>query len=57
MHVGGLPHGPHPGTVEKSIGAKATEEYAVMLDTFKPLFVTKQGLDFVDPDYPMSWEE
>jgi homogentisate 1,2-dioxygenase len=57
MHVGGLPHGPHPGTVEKSIGAIATEEYAVMLDTFKPLFVTKQGLDFVDPDYPMSWEE
>jgi homogentisate 1,2-dioxygenase len=57
MHVGGLPHGPHPGTVEKSIGAKATEEYAVMLDTFKPLFVTKQGLDFVDPGYPMSWEE
>lgn len=57
MHVGGLPHGPHPGTVEKSIGAKATEEYAVMLDTFKPLYVTKQGLDFVDPEYPMSWEE
>ncbi|MFD2200293.1 homogentisate 1,2-dioxygenase [Shivajiella indica] len=57
MHVGGLPHGPHPGTVEKSIGAKATEEYAVMLDTFKPLFITTQGLDFVDPDYPMSWKE
>jgi len=57
MHVGGLPHGPHPGTVEKSIGAKATEELAVMLDTFKPLFVTTQGLDFVDPAYPMSWKE
>jgi homogentisate 1,2-dioxygenase len=56
MHVGGLPHGPHPGTVENSIGAKATEEYAVMLDTFKPLFVTTQGLDFVDENYPMSWK-
>jgi homogentisate 1,2-dioxygenase len=57
IHVGGLPHGPHPGTVEKSIGAKATEEYAVMLDTFKPLFVTTQGLDFVDENYPLSWKE
>lgn len=55
IHTGGLPHGPHPGTVEKSIGAKATEEIAVMLDTFKPLFVTTEGLDFVDEHYPMSW--
>jgi homogentisate 1,2-dioxygenase len=57
IHTGGLPHGPHPGTVEKSIGAKSTEELAVMLDTFKPLFVTTQGLDFVDTAYPMSWTE
>jgi homogentisate 1,2-dioxygenase len=55
--MGGLPHGPHPGTVEKSIGAKSTEEIAVMLDTFKPLQVTTQGLEFVDPNYPMSWKE
>ncbi len=55
IHTGGLPHGPHPGTVEKSIGAKATEEIAVMLDTFKPLFVTTEGLGFVDEHYPMSW--
>lgn len=57
IHMGGLPHGPHPGTVEKSIGAKSTEEIAVMLDTFKPLQVTIQGLEFVDPNYPMSWQE
>ncbi|MCH7411717.1 homogentisate 1,2-dioxygenase [Belliella sp. DSM 111904] len=57
LHMGGLPHGPHPGTVEKSIGAKATEELAVMLDTFKPMYVTTQGLEFVDPGYPMSWSE
>jgi homogentisate 1,2-dioxygenase len=57
LHMGGLPHGPHPGTVEKSIGAKGTEELAVMLDTFRPLFVTTQGLEFVDPNYPLSWKE
>jgi len=57
LHPGGLPHGPHPGTVEKSIGAKETEELAVMLDTFKPLFVTEEGKEFMDKKYPMSWTE
>ncbi len=57
VHPGGLPHGPHPGTVEKSIGAKETEEIAVMLDTFGPLYVTEAGLKYVDKDYPMSWTE
>jgi homogentisate 1,2-dioxygenase len=57
LHPGGLPHGPHPGTVEKSIGKKGTEEYAVMLDTFGPLYVTKEGLAFVDRNYPMSWNK
>jgi homogentisate 1,2-dioxygenase len=57
LHPGGLPHGPHPGTVEKSIGAKETHELAVMLDTFKPLFVTKEGAQYLDPNYPMSWTE
>ncbi|MBS9524281.1 homogentisate 1,2-dioxygenase [Litoribacter ruber] len=57
LHMGGLPHGPHPGTVEKSLGAEKTEEYAVMLDTFRPLFVTTAALDYVDKDYPMSWTE
>lgn len=56
LHPGGLPHGPHPGTVEKSIGAKDTHEYAVMLDTFRPLYVTKEALEFVDETYPYSWQ-
>lgn len=57
LHPGGLPHGPHPGTVEKSIGAKETHEIAVMVDTFKPLYLTKDALEYVDKDYPMSWSE
>lgn len=57
LHPGGLPHGPHPGTVEKSIGAKETHELAVMLDTFKPLFLTTDALAFEDKHYPMSWTE
>lgn len=57
LHPGGLPHGPHPGTVEKSIGAKSTEELAVMIDTFRPLHPTEGALEFLDPNYPMSWSE
>lgn len=57
LHPGGLPHGPHPGTVEKSIGAKETHELAVMIDTFHPLHLTTDALEFVDPKYPMSWSD
>lgn len=57
LHPGGLPHGPHPGTVEKSIGAEKTEELAVMIDTFKPLFLTQEALEFLDEGYPMSWKK
>lgn len=57
LHPGGLPHGPHPGTVEKSIGAKETHELAVMIDTFRPLWLTRDALKFVDEKYPMSWTE
>jgi homogentisate 1,2-dioxygenase len=57
LHPGGLPHGPHPGTVEKSIGAKETHEYAVMLDTFRPLYLTEEAMEYVDQQYPMSWNE
>ena len=56
LHPGGLPHGPHPGTVEKSIGAKETHELAVMLDTFGPIYVTEEALQYVDSKYPMSWK-
>jgi homogentisate 1,2-dioxygenase len=57
LHPGGLPHGPHPGTVEKSIGAKETHEYAVMIDTFRPLFLTQEAMEYVDENYPMSWTD
>lgn len=57
LHPGGLPHGPHPGTVEKSIGAKETHELAVMIDTFKPLYLTDAAMEYVDEKYPMSWTQ
>lgn len=55
LHPIGIPHGPHPGTVEKSLGAKETKELAVMVDTFRPLWLTKQALDIEDPEYFKSW--
>jgi homogentisate 1,2-dioxygenase len=55
LHPAGLPHGPQPGLTEKSIGAKETRELAVMVDTFRPLLVAKEGLEADDPDYPLSW--
>jgi homogentisate 1,2-dioxygenase len=57
IHPGGIPHGPHPGTVEASIGKKETHEYAVMIDTFKPLHLTEYAVQFMDENYPMSWNE
>lgn len=55
LHPGGIPHGPHPGTVEKSIGAKETRELAVMIDTFRPLKMTEQAVGIEDGDYYKSW--
>ena len=55
LHPGGIPHGPHPGTVEKSIGAKETQELAVMVDTFRPLQLTDHALLIEDTTYPYSW--
>ncbi|GAC1385267.1 MAG: homogentisate 1,2-dioxygenase [Ginsengibacter sp.] len=57
LHPGGIPHGPHPGAVEKSIGAKETKELAVMVDTFHPLQLTKDALEIEDEKYIMSWSE
>lgn len=57
LHPAGIPHGPHPGAVEKSIGAKETRELAVMVDTFRPLKLTKQALAIENQDYVMSWAE
>ena len=55
LHPGGIPHGPHPGAMERSIGQKVTEELAVMVDTFKPLKLTQAALDMQDEDYVTSW--
>lgn len=55
LHPGGIPHGPHPGTVEKSIGAKETRELAVMIDTFKPLLMTEHAVRIEDGSYYKSW--
>lgn len=55
LHPGGLPHGPHPGTVEASLGATKTNELAVMVDTFRPLMLTEEALPYVDEKYPLSW--
>ena len=55
LHPAGIPHGPHPGTYEGSIGKEKTEELAVMVDTFRPLKVTQQALDLELEGYHQSW--
>lgn len=55
LHPAGIPHGPHPGTTEKSIGKEGTEELAVMVDTFKPLKVCKDAMGIADERYYQSW--
>jgi homogentisate 1,2-dioxygenase len=55
VHPSGLPHGPQPGLVEKSLGARRTEELAVMWDTFKPLRLTPLARELDDASYAYSW--
>ncbi|HLZ59897.1 MAG TPA: homogentisate 1,2-dioxygenase [Ktedonosporobacter sp.] len=55
LHPRGIAHGPHPGAVEKSLGADRTEEMAVMVDTFRPLQLTTFSQSIDDPSYPYSW--
>jgi len=57
LHPDGMPHGPHPGRYEGSMGQKRTEELALMVDTFKPLMVARPALEIEDPDYHLSWAE
>ena len=54
-HPAGLPHGPQSGKIEASLGAKEANEIAVMVDTFKPLKMTKAAGSIDDPEYPLSW--
>jgi homogentisate 1,2-dioxygenase len=55
LHPIGIPHGPHPGAAERSVGKKGTDELAVMVDTFKPLMLTQDALDIEMKDYYKSW--
>ncbi|MFZ9939249.1 MAG: homogentisate 1,2-dioxygenase [Bacteroidia bacterium] len=57
LHPGGIPHGPHPGAYERSIGKKETAEYAVMIDTFRPLGLTDAAMSIDDGRYFRSWME
>ncbi|MEO7444261.1 MAG: homogentisate 1,2-dioxygenase [Ferruginibacter sp.] len=57
LHPSGIPHGPHPGAVEKSLGAKETKELAVMVDTFRPLQLTREAIEIENEGYVMSWAE
>ncbi|KAB1063671.1 homogentisate 1,2-dioxygenase [Salibacter halophilus] len=57
LHPAGIPHGPHPGAYERSVGKKETEEMAVMVDTFKPLMLTEDAMKIADQDYYRSWLE
>jgi homogentisate 1,2-dioxygenase len=56
LHPRGIPHGPHPGTIAASWAASRTDELAVMVDTFRPLHLTKQAMSYDDANYPMSWK-
>ncbi len=55
LHPAGIPHGPHPGAMERSIGKVDTQELAVMVDTFKPLMVTEEAMKIADEQYYQSW--
>ncbi|GAB5553566.1 MAG: homogentisate 1,2-dioxygenase [Saprospiraceae bacterium] len=55
LHPGGIPHGPHPGAYERSIGKTSTEELAVMIDTFRPLQLTEDAMKLDDGKYYKSW--
>jgi homogentisate 1,2-dioxygenase len=57
LHPGGIPHGPHPGAIERSVGKKATDELAVMIDPFRPLMITEEALQLEVDDYYKSWQQ
>ena len=57
LHPGGIPHGPHPGAIERSIGKKETHELAVMIDPFQPVMVTEEAMKLEVDGYYKSWLE
>ncbi len=57
LHPHGIPHGPHPGTIQASFAVDRTDELAVMVDTFRPLQLADSACSLDDPNYPYSWLE
>jgi homogentisate 1,2-dioxygenase len=57
LHPRGIPHGPHPGTIVASRPMTRTDELAVMVDTVRPLLLTRRAMEMDDPAYPYSWME
>ncbi|MBK9504966.1 MAG: homogentisate 1,2-dioxygenase [Bacteroidetes bacterium] len=55
LHPAGIPHGPHPGAIERSIGQKETQELAVMIDPFKPVMITQAAVEYEVDEYYLSW--
>ena len=55
LHPGGIPHGPHPGAIERSVGKKETEELAVMIDPFSPMMITEEAMKLEVDAYYKSW--
>jgi len=55
LHPGGIPHGPHPGAIERSVGKTVTEELAVMIDPFSPVMITEEAMNLQVDDYYKSW--
>ena len=55
LHPGGIPHGPHPGAIERSVGKKETGELAVMIDPFNPVMITEEAMNLQVDDYYKSW--
>src|SRR5210317_1279874 len=55
LHPGGIPHGPHPGAIERSVGKKSTEELAVMIDPFRPVMITEDAMNLQVDNYYKSW--
>jgi homogentisate 1,2-dioxygenase len=55
LHPSGLPHGPQPGAVERALGAKRTDELAIMWDTFAPLRLSTLWRQLDKPEYAYSW--
>jgi homogentisate 1,2-dioxygenase len=57
LHPRGIPHGPHPGTIAASRTVTRTDELAVMVDTIRPLRLTRAAMSMDDANYPFSWLE